>query len=327
MYAKNLERILWLLYERSDVSHGTSQEFEERFQSLRGNGRLPRGRERREASLSDRHIAAAVRPNWAGHVAIVLEGLRPVGGAEASFFAAENLSDVVAVLLTNRDARKRFIRLTVTVAETGVNSNGGAELVYQRDSERRCAYFVPRMAVSLLSPGREVGFDPDRDQLNAPAMRQMSFNRAFFDELARECELAKHFPAAPEGDGSEYDAEEAKRERHRKLGVRNSSRFLNVGVDNQVTWPKEEKLVEFDRYQLVLMPKTKDNVQSVHIDLTANRLNDRQAMTVINRFLSIMAWCDDNFAIAQHGWSGNPVPVPVSKRDLAFRATRSMKKR
>src|SRR4051812_956233 len=76
MYAKNLERILALLCERSDVSHGSSQEFDERFKSLRDYGRLPRGRERREEKLSDKHIAAAVfglatiRPNWAGYAAI-----------------------------------------------------------------------------------------------------------------------------------------------------------------------------------------------------------------------------------------------------------------
>lgn len=34
-----------------------------------------------------------------------------------------------------------------------------------------------------------------------------------------------------------------------------------------------------------------------------------------------MTWCDDKFAIAQDGWSGNPVPVPVPKRDLAFTTT------
>ncbi|UPK05725.1 methylamine utilization protein MauJ [Bradyrhizobium sp. 170] len=149
-------------------------------------------------------------------------------------------------------------------------------------------------------------------------MREMSFTQEFFRRLARECELAERFPAPPEGDGSEYDAEEAQQERYRKLGVRNGSRFLHVGVDNQVTWPKEEKLITFDQYQLVLMPKTKDHVQSVHIDLTANRVDESTAMTVINRFLSVMAWCDDNFAIAEYGWSGNPVPVPLSKRDLAF---------
>jgi hypothetical protein len=85
-----------------------------------------------------------------------------------------------------------------------------------------------------------------------------------------------------------------------------------------LTWPKEEKLIKFDRYTLVLIPKTKENVQSVHMDLIANRLDHREAMTVINRFLSIMAWCNDNFAIALDGGSGNPVPVPVPKRDLVF---------
>src|SRR3546814_13306242 len=46
-----------------------------------------------------------------------------------------------------------------------------------------------------------------------------------------------------------------------------------------------------------------------------------EARTVINRFLSLMTWCDDQYAIAQDGWSGNPVPVAVPKRNLAFTTT------
>ena len=34
-----------------------------------------------------------------------------------------------------------------------------------------------------------------------------------------------------------------------------------------------------------------------------------------------MTWCDDQYAVAQGGWSGNPVPVPVPKRNLAFTTT------
>lgn len=324
MYAKSLARILGLLCQNSDVSYSTPQEFDQRFESMRRYGQLPRGRERRDEKLSGHHIAAALfglvptHPGWAGHVATVLEGLRPVGGAGASFFMTETISDVVVVLLTDEEARNSFIRMTLTIAETGMNSHGGAEVVYLRNGEKRRAYFVPKGVVSLLAKGREVDFDPDRDRMNAPAMREMSFTQEFFRRLSRECELAEHFPAPPEGDGSEYDAEEAEQERYRKLGVCNGSRFLHVGVDNQVTWPKEERLITFDQYRLVLMPKTKDHVQSVHIDLMANGVDERTAMTVINRFLSVMAWCDDNFAVAQYGWSGNPVPVPVSKRDLAF---------
>ena len=77
-------------------------------------------------------------------------------------------------------------------------------------------------------------------------------------------------------------------------------------------------LVQFDRYHLVLVPKTKEHTQSIHVDLHANRLTDREALTVTNRFLSVLAWCDDQFAVAQGGWSGNPVPVAVPKRSLAF---------
>ncbi|WP_342361500.1 methylamine utilization protein MauJ [Terrarubrum flagellatum] len=324
MYAKNLERILDLLSERCDVSPGHPGEHSERFKSLRDYAMLPRGRERREEQLSNRHIANAVlglislRPGWAGLGAIILADLRPVGSIDASFFGAETLSDAVQILLASEDARKDFLQLTITLAETGTNSNGGATLLYQSSGARRQAFFVSKMAVSLLSPGREVNFDPEKHRLNSAAAREMTFMPKFFHELAKELEIAKLFPKPVDGDGSEYDAEEAEKERYRNLGVRPNSRFINIGVDNQVIWPKEEKLIKFDRYTLVLMPKTKDNVQSVHMDLVANRLDDRDAMTVINRFLSIMAWCDDNFAVAQGGWSGNPVPVPVPKRDLAF---------
>lgn len=89
-------------------------------------------------------------------------------------------------------------------------------------------------------------------------------------------------------------------------------------MDNQVTWPRKEILIEFDHYKFVLMPKTKDHVQSIHVDLHANRLSMEEAMTVINRFLSLLTWCDDQYAVVQDGWSGNPIPVPVPKRNLAF---------
>ena len=59
-------------------------------------------------------------------------------------------------------------------------------------------------------------------------------------------------------------------------------------------------------------------MQSISIDLTANSLSMQEARTAINRFLSLMTWCDDQFAVAQEGWAGNPVPCPVSRRNLAF---------
>ena len=103
-----------------------------------------------------------------------------------------------------------------------------------------------------------------------------------------------------------------------ELGYGPSSRFMNLGVDTQVTWPKTETVVEFGGKKLVLMPMTKDSTMSIHIDLKRNRLSNEDAMTLANRFLSVMVWCHDQFAINQGGWSGNPIPVAVPKQIATF---------
>jgi hypothetical protein len=325
MFAKNLEIALAYLCEKGDVSHSLPQAFTARFDALRRYGQLPRGRERRDQLLTSTEIAAAilglipVEPNWAGHAATILSSLRPVGGVDASFFGTPTLQEAIAYILTDATARNSVVRLSVSAAERGINSNGYAMLSYEIDGIRRRTFYGRAEAVSLMQHGAERDFDPGEPY--APVSRETVFNRTFFQRLAQEMLSAKALPRPPAGDGSEYDAEEAQQERYKKLGVRRGSRFLNIGVDNQVTWPVEETLTKFDKYEFVLMPKTQDFVQSIHIDLTANHLTDREAITILNRFLSIMTWCDDQFSIAQDGWSGNPVPVPVRKRDLAFTTT------
>jgi hypothetical protein len=59
-------------------------------------------------------------------------------------------------------------------------------------------------------------------------------------------------------------------------------------------------------------------MQSINVGLTANGLSMRDARTILNRFLSIMTWCDDQFAVAQDGWSRSPIPSAVPRRNLAF---------
>src|SRR3546814_14385969 len=92
----------------------------------------------------------------------------------------------------------------------------------------------------------------------------------------------------PIGDGSEYDKADAEKARRERLGATPSSYFLNIGVDNQVTWPREETLLTFDRYKLVLMPMTNAHVLSIHNDLHANRLSIEDAPASINCFLPPM---------------------------------------
>jgi hypothetical protein len=322
MFAKNLERVLHEVCGGSDVSPNDPTEIAERFESLRRYRRLPPGRANRAKHLSPTELAAAVlclvtaKPGWAGHAVIVLSDLKPAGGVAASFRGIETLAGAVELLLTNDDAVESLRSLTLSCAEHGINSNGFAKLVYYEGVNRRCAFFVSKMAASLLQPGGES--EVQEDEHYSPASKCLVLTRAFFETVVRKIVQSASLSIAPEGDGSEYDAEEAQQARSKALGVRAGSRFLNIGVDTQVTWPKEETLVHFDNYQLVLMPKTKEYTQSVHLDLSANRVTDKQALTIINRFLSVLAWCDDQFAVAQGGWSGNPVPVPVHKRDLAF---------
>jgi hypothetical protein len=275
--------------------------------------------------LTDAQIVAAVlglaanKPNWAGFACTALENLKPVGGKSDVFGGAATLTDALVHILSNSTAREGIVAVRLSTAEAGINSHGHSVITYEIDGERRKQAFVRAEAISLLQPGGEKQFDTETRY--ARVNRELVLNGRFFDRLARDVRTARAFPAPQIGDGSEYDKEDAERARFQRLGVTPSSHYLNIGVDNQVTWPREEMLIEFDRYKLVLMPKTKDKVQSIHVDLHANRLSAEDALTVINRFLSLLTWCDDQYAIAQDGWSGNPVPVAVSKRDLAFATT------
>ena len=322
MYASNLEEALYFLMDKSEASHADPSEFRARMESLRGYGRLPRGRENHATLLTDEQIAdailglAAIKPGWAGHVALVLRTLKPVGGKPASFEGAENLSEAVQTLLKDKQASECLIDLSLTSAEHGTNANGHATLRYQSAEGEKTVHFVHQLAVSLHGAGAEKKYDPR--SWSRPASRQLVLSRAFFEKLAKRIEVIRHLKPGPSSDGSEYDATEAEDRRRKALGVRNNSRYLNVGVDNQVTWPRTETLVTFYRYTMVLLPKTKDNVQSISMDLTANKLNEQEALTIINRFLSLLCFCYDQYAVAQDGRSGNPIPVGVPRRDLAF---------
>jgi hypothetical protein len=322
VFAKQLSLLLTELCRSSDVTTDTPAEMDQRFESLRAYGHLPRGRENRAHALTNQQIAAtllglpAVQPAWTGHVATILARLKPVGGITDAFGGAATLTDALSHLLSDKSARESIVAVRLSVAEAGTNSHGLAVITYEREASRCRLTFMRGEALSLLQPSAEKAFDAELR--TAPVSRELVFNRRFFEQLVRKIDAARAHPAPPIGDGSEYDKEDAERERRLRLGVTPSSHFLNIGVDNQVTWPRRETTITFDQYKFVLMPKTADHVQSVHVDLHTNKLSLAEAMTVINRFLSLLTWCDDQFAITQNGWAGNPVPVAVRRRNLAF---------
>jgi hypothetical protein len=176
---------------------------------------------------------------------------------------------------------------------------------------------VGHTAISLLQPGAEEAFN--HRELISSVVTETVFYAPFFRSIANELKREASAPpialAIPPED---EDEETRKEERTKRLGILPNSQFLNLGVDNQVTWPADETPVQFEDYRLIMLPKTAEHTTSIHIDLSGQRISTEEAVTLINRWLSLMTWCDDQYAILQGGWSGNPVPVPVRKRDLGL---------
>lgn len=254
MLASNLSHILVELCSGSDVSPDTYGEMNERFESLRGHSKLPRGKENRRSPLTDEQIVNAIlglvpsRPGWAGHVVAMIGRLKPVGGKAEAFGDAINITDALIYILTDQKARLSIIAVRLSVAETATNSHGLAVITYDDQGVRKELSFVKGESLSLLQTGASL----DADKRNSPISRELVLNQSFFDQLANRIIITRANALQPVGDGSEYDNEDAENARRRRLGVTNSSHYLNVGVDNQVTWPKDEMLIEFDRYKLVL---------------------------------------------------------------------------
>ncbi len=318
MYAKNLA----LLLHQRLAEPGTFEETLTRFEKLRGYGLLPRGRERADQRLSDAEITSAVLgfvstlPGWAGHVALCLSDLRPVGGPKASFENAKTLNDGIATTIDNDEACKSLISVTLSIARKSNDDEYHARILFEVDGKRRIASYVSKYATALTSEGKESAFDSEQPW--ASSERQLVLGREFFLCLRRDVNLSRHLDRPFETDWREYETEEERCAFHKSLGARNGSQFLNLGVDTNVTWPKDPTRIKFGGHHFVLFPKTKEYSHSISVDLTNKRLTSEEARTLLNRFLSVLCWCDDRHAILRHGWSGNPVPVPVLRRDMAF---------
>src|SRR5262249_19706785 len=227
------------------------------------------------------------------------------------------LGKVVEAVLDNSSTLDSLIEIRVSDSEIYNNAHCRASVEYVSGDRKETANFVLKNGVSLLQPGAEKTFDPR--QLISSVITETVFYPAFFRRLVGELkEEIPHLTPPFVTDLEEDDEENRKEERARRLGLTARSVFLNVGVDNHVAWPREETMVDFEGYKLILLPKTRENTTSVHVDLHENQLTSEDALTLINRFLSVLTWCDDQFAILQGGWSGNPVPVAVPKRDLAL---------
>lgn len=312
MYAKELvhwlNRSLWLRESEADC--------DKRLEALRGYGQLPRGRENAGVRLSDLQIANVVMgfattPGMAGHVALILGGLRPVGGTDASFQKAPTLQSAIAEILSSADACATVVSLLFNAEPHHSGDEYRATLVVDENGERRWIHFVPQLAYRLQQPGADLSYDGER--LGSECAKKFVIGPTLFEALRRDVEISRHWDKPLKTDWSEYASEEARNAFHAKLGARPNSTFFNVHVDTAVSWPMEPTRVRFAGHHLVLFPPTGTNTTSISIDLTHEKLSMDDATTLLNRFLSLLSWCDRQHAVLGFGWSGNPVPVPVKK--------------
>ncbi len=323
MIAKQLEAILLDEAAKTDFSHRSSADMVQRFQSLRGIGLLPRGRGKNAQHLTSLQTAAGIlsivadKPACAGTASKVLLKLRPIGGVDASFHGVRTFGEALINILENSDALASILEVRASGSEIYTNGYGRAAIVYSAGEETRTAYFIGETALTLLSRGAERTYNPRA--LISTTIKETVYFRGLFEHIARKLRI--EYPEHTFDhlvDPDEEEVERQKEERIRRLGITNSSNFLNLSVDTQVTWPKEETVVEFDGRKLVLMPTTKETDTSIHIDLHGQRLASDEAHTLINRFLSLMTWCSDQFCTLQEGASGSRFPIATSKRNMAF---------
>jgi len=243
--------------------------------------------------------------------------LRPVGGEKASFFGGSNFGKSLEKLLDTKWALGSLLEVRISGSEVYNNGYGRATIIYQIGNAVNTAYFVGKMAASLLSEGKEKTYNPC--ELYTSVVSEVVFLPPFFRRLHDLNKSDVPYDFVPTDADLEIEELELQKEKRAQyLGLTPSSRFLNIAVENQVTWPDKETVVNFEGHKIVLLPKTREHTTSIHIDLHGQKISVVDAKTLFNRFLSHLTWIDDQFAVLQDGWSGNPVPVPVPRRDLAF---------
>ncbi|WP_120496647.1 methylamine utilization protein MauJ [Kiloniella sp. EL199] len=323
MIARQLERIIENQISKFSISNQPQGHIAQRFESLRSFGLLPSGKIRNSQHLTLEQIVSGVlsiissRADFAGHTSLIIKSLKPVGGDKVSFMGTKSLCKALETLLNiNENALNSLIKVTISDSEIYTNSYCRAAIHYKVNDKVKITYYVDKNASSLFQKDAEINYNPT--QITSSVINDIVFYPSFFQAINKNLKLEAarspvQYPEEP--DTSEEIETEA---RDKYLGITGNSNFINMGVDCQVTWPKHETVVTFDNCQIVLMPKSKEHTTSIHIDLHKNQVNQTEARNIINQFLSMLTWCDDQHAVLEEGFSGSSRPIPIRKRDLAF---------
>jgi hypothetical protein len=281
MLDRRFESLLIAEVAKTDLAQRMPDDVPRRFDSLRGYRLLPTGRAKNVTHLTAAQMASAIlsittaNPAFAGLAATTLSGLRPVGGIDASFQQCSTLGTAVESLLQDPRALDRILELRVSDSEIYTNSHGRGAITFSSRDITKTAYYVGHTALSLLRPGASQEFS--HRSLISSVITETVFYASFFRSIADELKREASAPPIPVVVPPEDEDEDTRnKDRTKRLGILPNSRFLNLGVDNQVTWPAVETPVQFEGYQLILLPKTAEHTTSIHIDLLGQRIGSEK---------------------------------------------------
>lgn len=94
-----------------------------------------------------------------------------------------------------------------------------------------------------------------------------------------------------------------------------SSIWLNLPVIGFGEWPESEQSVWIDSKEFTLCPLKKTYQASIHIDLQREKIPLRDAITLINSFLSHLSWCSGQAYWTSSGFSGGVVKSANFERE------------
>lgn len=91
--------------------------------------------------------------------------------------------------------------------------------------------------------------------------------------------------------------------------------WLNLPVIGFGEWPEHEQSVWIDSKKFTLCPLKREIQASIHIDLQNEKILMRDAITLVNSFLSHLSWCSGQAYWTNSGFSGGVVKSANFERE------------
>lgn len=100
--------------------------------------------------------------------------------------------------------------------------------------------------------------------------------------------------------------------------LKSGGQWVLYGLDSHIHWPVENTIVEFNNRKLILFPETEKLMPAVALKTSESpKITGEEGFSVLNAFLSSMAWIEDS-KINVLGTTSGSTPMRVGKSDIMY---------